>query len=78
MSELEKLFNAIREELQLPEQVITLSTRASDVEGWDSMRHLQIIMRLEREFNMRFATKDILAVRNVGELYALVQAAQKK
>ena len=77
MSDTERLFRAIREELQLPEQVLTLATTASDVSGWDSMRHLQIILRLEREFRMKFATKDILGARNIGELYDLIQAAQR-
>lgn len=78
MNELEQLFKAIQEELPPSEHVMTLSTKASDVDGWDSMRHLQIILRLEREFKMKFATKDILGARNVGELYELIQAAKRK
>jgi len=77
MSETERLFRAIREELQLPDLVLTLATTANDVNGWDSMRHLQIILRLEREFGMKFATRDILGARNVGELYQLIQAAKR-
>lgn len=78
MDDFERLVRLLRDELHQPDLRLTPQTQARDVDGWDSMRHLQIILRIEREFGMRFATRDILGAQNVGELYALITAAVKK
>jgi acyl carrier protein len=41
---------------------------ASDIEGWDSIAHIQLMMRLEEEFGIRFKTAEVSAVNNVGAL----------
>jgi acyl carrier protein len=44
------------------------ATTAADVEGWDSIAHIQLMMRIEEEFGIRFKTAEVSAVKNVGEL----------
>jgi acyl carrier protein len=48
-------------------------TTAADVEGWDSLANVQIIVGVERAFGIRLRTGEIAAIRNVGELVARIR-----
>jgi acyl carrier protein len=41
---------------------------ATDVEGWDSLAHVTIIVSLEKTFGVRFRVGEIATLKNVGEL----------
>ena len=45
---------------------ITGSTTASDVDGWDSLAHLNLIVALEKRFGIKFATAEISRLKNEG------------
>ena len=40
---------------------------ANDIEEWDSLTHVQLIVAVENEFKIRFKTAEIIEVKNVGE-----------
>ena len=44
------------------------ATTADDVDGWDSLSHVQLMVAVERAFNIRFATAELTGLANVGEL----------
>lgn len=48
--------------------VITPETTANDVDGWDSLSHVNLIVTVEQRFNLRFSQKELLTLRNVGDL----------
>jgi acyl carrier protein len=52
--------------------IVSRVTTAQDVEGWDSLMHINLIVAIEREFKVRFTTRDITGLKNVGELMDLV------
>ena len=60
-----------------PGLVLKPTTTAADVNGWDSIAHIQFMMRLEEELSIRFKTAEISGVRNVGELAERVSAHLK-
>ena len=41
---------------------------ANDVDGWDSLSHVNLIVAVESRFNIRFSQKELLTFRNVGDL----------
>jgi acyl carrier protein len=43
---------------------------ANDVDGWDSLSHVNLITTIEAKFNIRFSHKELLVQRNVGDLIA--------
>lgn len=43
---------------------------ANDVDGWDSLSHVNLITTIEAKFNIRFSQKELLKQRNVGDLIA--------
>jgi acyl carrier protein len=45
---------------------------ANDVEEWDSMMHINLIVACEREFRIKFAISEIADLPNVGALEALI------
>jgi acyl carrier protein len=48
-------------------------TTAKDVEGWDSLAHIRLLMTVEREFGIKFSTLEINGLATVGDLVALIQ-----
>ena len=59
-----------------PELVVTDQMTAEDVDGWDSLNHINLIIALERAFGIKFATAEISRLKddgsNVGSMAALV------
>ena len=47
---------------------------ASDVPGWDSFNHINLVMYVEDEFGIQFTTREIAALKNVGEFKILIAA----
>ena len=47
---------------------LTDSTTAADVLGWDSLNHITLIGTIEDEFDIKFPMKDVVHMKNVGEL----------
>lgn len=52
--------------------VITPDLTAHDVEDWDSLAHIRLIVSIEQEFGIRFQTAEVNNFKNVGELVALI------
>lgn len=48
--------------------VITRETAAVDVEEWDSLNHIQLIIAIEKHFKMKFSSQEIRRWKNVGEM----------
>jgi acyl carrier protein len=53
---------------------LTKSTSAQDVPGWDSMAHINIIVALEHEFQVKFKTASLEEARNTGDLIDLIRS----
>jgi acyl carrier protein len=73
-SEIMEVLTAIfRDVLDDPSLVLRDETTAADVEAWDSLRHIDLIVAVERKFKIRFATREVVALKNVRELADLIQ-----
>jgi acyl carrier protein len=48
-------------------------TTAQDVDGWDSFAHISLILAIEQEFGIRFATADVERMQSVGDLVTFTQ-----
>jgi len=48
------------------------STTAAEVPGWDSLKHVAILAAVEQEYAIRFRSMEVIRLKNVGELQALI------
>lgn len=75
---LDRLQPIFREVLENDALLITESSSARNVEGWDSLAHITIVSVIEQEFHIRFALGELESLNNVGEMVKLIQTKLKR
>lgn len=58
--------------------VISPETTANDIDGWDSLSHVTLILAVEKEFKVRFSQKELLVLSNVGDLHRIIESKLPK
>jgi len=74
MDVLEALQIVFRDVFDRPDLVIGAETDAADIEGWDSLMHINLIVAIEERFGIAFTTAEIGSFSCVGDVVALIQA----
>lgn len=70
----DKLKKTILAELKLENFDFQDDTTADQVPGWDSLSHLNVILAIENEFNIRFKPYDLLKLKNIEQLQSLINS----
>lgn len=73
----QKLSDVFRDAFDDPSIEITDSTTAADVEDWDSLTHINLIVAAEKAFAVSFTTKEVKALSNVGDFIRLIASRAK-
>ena len=53
---------------------VTSGLSARDVDGWDSLTHIRLMVTVEKAFKVKFSTPEIGKLENVGDLVALIRS----
>ena len=69
-----KLTGIFREELDNNTINLTSESTAEDIEEWNSLSHIQLIVAVEKAFNIRFISSEILSWNNVGEMVESIKS----
>lgn len=70
---LARVSKVVGEVLDLPDITLSMETVANEVDGWDSLRLVEIVISLEEEFGIRFRTGEMAAMDDVGALVRYIQ-----
>ena len=71
LNQVQDIFRDILDEEEL---VLSNSTTAPEVEGWDSLTHIQLVVAVEKHFMFKFTSKEILSWKNVGEMIDSIES----
>ena len=71
---LSKVQNIFRDVLDEENISLTSQTTANDIEEWDSLTHIQLVVAIEKSFKLKFTSKEILPWKNVGEMVETIHA----
>ena len=68
MNTIEQLTGVFRTVFNDPDIQLNPETIASDIEGWDSLSHVNLIMAIEKSFKIRFNQKELMTFKTVGDM----------
>lgn len=78
MDTLGQLQNVFRNIFEDDELIISRETTAQDIEAWDSVQNVTLMLEVEGEFSVRFSTAEMAYLKNVGDLVDLIEKKQKR
>jgi len=73
MSIYEKLTEIFQDTFDNDDVIAAPDLTANDVEEWDSLSHIRVIVAIEEEFDIKFSISEITNLQNVGEMAALIE-----
>ena len=68
-----KLTAIFREVFDEDELNVTPQTTADDIDGWDSLSHIRLVLAVSKAFGVKFSASEIGNLKNVGEFAALIE-----
>ena len=71
MPRLTKVFQEVFDD---PALTLKAETTAADVEDWDSLNHINLVIAVEQEFDMEFSARQIAKLANVGEFVQMIES----
>ena len=71
---IEVLQSIFQEVLDNEELIITTQSNATEIEEWDSLAQIQLVVAIEKKFNIKFTALEILSWNNVGEMVDCILA----
>ncbi|ERL04358.1 acyl carrier protein [Mitsuokella sp. oral taxon 131] len=70
LNELQPIFHDVFDDKDF---IITNESNAEQVEDWDSLSHIRLVVAIEKHFQIKFAFGELQELKNVGEMIDLIQ-----
>ena len=74
MESLQEIFRIVFDDATLR---ISRDQTANDIDGWDSLSHVNLITAVEASFKVRFTQRELLRLKNIGDLHDLIESRLK-
>ena len=68
----ERLNNVFRDVFDDDSITVCETTTSNDIEDWDSLEHINLIVAVEQEFGIKFNMKEVTTMKNVGEMVDII------
>lgn len=52
--------------------IVTPQTVSDDIEDWDSLEHINLIVAIEKEFNIKFTMDEVTSMKDVGQMVGII------
>ena len=74
MKDIFERFNVVfRDVFDDEDIVVNENTTSSDIEDWDSLEHINLLVAVEEEFNIKFSMSEVTHMKNVGEMAKIIE-----
>lgn len=70
LKELEIIFRDIFDDEDI---VLTDTTNSDDIEDWDSLEQINLLVAIEKKFNLKFKLDEVSNLANVGDMVSLIE-----
>ena len=74
MNTLAKLSEVFQHVFDDDDLAISRETSARDVDEWDSLMHIDLVLNVEKEFGVRFSSSEVALLQYVGQLVDLIDS----
>lgn len=68
----EKLNEVFRDVFDDEDITVTDTTTAEDIEDWDSLEHINLVVAVEKCFGIKFSMGEVSGMKNVGEMVDII------
>ena len=69
----ERVYKIISQVFNVPIENINDESSSDDIETWDSLKHMNMVLSLEEEFNVQFGEEQVLEMLNVGLIIEILK-----
>ena len=70
---LDRLNEIFKQTFQDDDILVDGDTTAADIDGWDSLMHVSLMLNVESDFDVRFSSTEVAVLQSVGELLDLIR-----
>lgn len=74
----ENLNEVFRDVFDDEDIVVTDATTADDIDEWDSLEHINLIVATEKKFGIKFTMSEVTGMKNVGEMASIIEERAAK
>lgn len=67
-----KIMTILAEVLEISPDRINLNTEQNQLEEWDSLAHLKLIMKLEQELNISISMEEVSELTSIDKIYSII------
>ena len=78
MTTMETLDEIFRQVFDDPSIVLKRETTADDIDEWDSLSHINLVIAVENRFKIKFALGELQTLKNVGDMVDLIEKKIRK
>lgn len=70
----DKVTEVFRDVLDDENLIIQENFSAADVDGWDSLTHIMLVVGIEKKFDLKFLSSEILSWKDIGEMVTSINS----